>query len=132
MIKPIKEENEKSLYFKFFLILSLLLLSIVFKPSIKKVEAPEVLGEKINSKNDFKLDELKNEINSKIDTILKTIKTTGEKTVDFATDTISQTASKSAQNISNFIFEQAINNIIKEVEKLPLEQQEKIKEKLCQ
>jgi hypothetical protein len=132
MIKPIEKANQRRLYFKFFLILSLLLLGIIFKPSVKKVEAPEVLGAKESKKDELNLNEIKKELENKMNDFFQTIKSTSEKTVETTTNTISQTASKSAQTVTNFIFDQAINNILKEVEKLPPQQQEKIKEKICQ
>lgn len=48
-----------------------------------------------------------------------------------ATSIVSKVASQSSDAAAKFIFDNTIGNIIQQVEKLPKEQQEKIKEQVC-
>jgi len=42
-----------------------------------------------------------------------------------------QIASQSAKTVSDFVFDSTLVNILKQIEKLPKEQREKIKEEIC-
>lgn len=132
MIKSLEEKNNNKISVAKAVFLSIIfILPIIFSFKVKRVNAPDVLGEKSSRKKSFNLETIKENINAKINKSFEEVKEKSQETLKEVGEVISETASKSAQNLTNFVFDQAISNILKEVEKLPKDQQEKIKEKIC-
>lgn len=69
------------------------------------------------------------------DIVQKTVKET-EKTVQtvlgVATSLVSSTASKSAEAVTDYVFQNTVGTVIKQIDKLPEKQQEEIKKQICQ
>jgi hypothetical protein len=127
-IKPLEKKEDRQikirLLFLFFLILSALLFSFFVKnkpPKENKKTFPrqEVLGEKTeNPKID--LPDLEKEFKQYKNQLTKEMNRLFE-----------QTASKSNEIISSFVYDTAIKPLINQIQKLPKNQQEKVREEIC-
>lgn len=129
-IKPLDKKETSKIKTKLFLLIFLIFLGLIFsfffkgkKPpnSYQKKTKEEVLGEKIeiNKKNNFDeifaqvekyRDDLKNQINNQIREVEKL----------------------TSESISSFIYDTTIKPIINQIQKLPKDQQERVKKEICQ
>lgn len=135
MLRPLeRNKRDKFFYFKILLLLFLIAVSLYgnyyFYNKIK--EKPSVLSiteTKKNNKSFFK--PLVNQSKKTVDDL----KQKGEKVVGqvlgVVEDKAAQIASQSAKTVSDFVFDSTVGNLLKQIEKLPNEQREKIKEVIC-
>ena len=135
MLRPLeRKKRDKFFYFKIFLLLFLIGSSLYgnyyFYNNIK--QKPEVLSateEKKEKKLFFEpiIDQGKKTVDD--------LKQKGEEMVNqvlgVVEDKAAQIASQSAKTVSDFVFDSTVGNLLKQIEKLPNEQREKIKEEIC-
>lgn len=127
VIKPL--ENNNGFYVRFFLIATVIIIGLILSKKISpKKYQPEVLGRQTVIK---KSKDLEKEGINFINATTKKIGKTVNNVLGEATSTIIDTASKSAESISDFVFDNTIGNILKQFEKLPKAEQERIKERIC-
>ena len=118
-IKPIEKTN-RGLLIKAIFISFLILISAIFGFFIKKKsqDIPSVLGE-VEKKNDLI-----------VDSVDKAKKIGGEvlgETASFVQDL----TSKAASTASDLIYQNTIGKLINQIDKLPQDQQERVKEQIC-
>lgn len=129
MIRPLKKENHRVVLLKFIFLLSLFVLPFLLNFKVKQVKAPDILGERVIKKNN--LPEIKKKDNQKFSFSLEEIRKKAEEQTKKTGELIDEIVSESTQNLTNFVVEKTIINVIQEVNKLPKEQKEKIKEEIC-
>ena len=116
--------------FLLFLIVASLFGNYYFYNKIK--EKPEVLSAtKENKKNDFSIDEVFNKGKKTVDDLKQKGEEVAGQVLGIVEDKAVQLASQSAKTVSDFVFDSTLGSILKQIEKLPKEQREKIKEEMC-
>ena len=124
-IKPLESKNNWSVFLKITLLGGLMISAIFVNRFFlkKNKDISNVLGtaqeiKQINSSN-LITDSIK-----KVEDVAGTV--LGE-----ATDTVNKLASDTGSYISSIIYDSSIGKIVEQVDKLPKDQQEKIKEQIC-
>jgi hypothetical protein len=135
MLRPL----EKNKINRFFYLKTLFLLFLIgaslfgnyyFYNKIK--EKPEVLSAtKENKKNDFLIDEVFNKGKKTVDDLKQKGEEVAGQVLGIVEDKAVQLASQSAKTVSDFVFDSTVGNLLRQIEKLPREQRERIKEEMC-
>ena len=138
-IKPLEGKTDRSLLFKLSLLIVLIVTGILLNKILlkKNKEIPSILGKT----QEIKLQTQKKMVGvgrdrpvQKSDFINDTIKKAedvGGTILGEATDTVNKLTSDAGSFVSNIIYENSIGKIVEQVDKLPKDQQEKIKEQIC-
>ena len=135
MLRPLeKNKINRFFYLKILFLLFLIGASLFgnyyFYNKIK--EKPEVLSAtKKNKKNDFSIDEVFNKGKKTVDDLKQKGEEVAGQVLGIVEDKAVLFASQSAKTVSDFVFDSTLGNILKQIEKLPKEQREKIKEEIC-
>jgi hypothetical protein len=135
MLRPLeKNKINRFFYLKILFLLFLIGASLFgnyyFYNKIK--EKPEVLSAtKKNKKNDFSIDEVFNKGKKTVEDLKEKGEEMAGQVLGIVEDKAVQLASQSAKTVSDFVFDSTLVNILKQIEKLPKEQREKIKEEIC-
>ena len=135
MLRPLeKNETNKFFYLKILSLLFLIGASLFgnyyFYNKIK--EKPEVLSAtKENKKNNLSIDSILNEGKKTVEDLKQKGQEFGGQVLSVMEEKATQIASQSAKTVSDFVFDSTLVNILKQIEKLPKEQREKIKEEIC-
>jgi len=135
MLRPLeKNKINRFFYLKIIFLLFLIVASLFgnyyFYNKIK--EKPEVLSAtKKNKKNDFSIDEVLNQGKKTVEDLKEKGEEMAGQVLGIVEDKAVQLASQSAKTVSDFVFDSTLVNILKQIEKLPKEQREKIKEEIC-
>jgi len=135
MLRPLeKNKINRFFYLKILFLLFLIGASLFgnyyFYNKIK--EKPEVLSAtKKNKKNDFSIDEVFNKGKKTVEDLKEKGEEMAGQVLGIVEDKAVQLASQSAKTVSDFVFDSTLVNILKQIEKLPKEQREKIKEEMC-
>jgi hypothetical protein len=133
LIKPLEQKQKlssKIIFLKIGFLISLILTGVILEKiflSRKPKLEEKILGEtkKIEKpKIDF-LNETINQAEKKGETVL------GEAT-HFANDFFQETKEKIDSSVSQMIYENSLKKIVDQIDKLPKDQQEKIKKDICQ
>ena len=138
-IKPLEGKTDRSLLFKLSLLIVLIVTGILLNKILlkKNKEIPSILGKT----QEIKLQTQKKMVGvgrdrpvQKSDFINDTIKKAedvGGTILGEATDTVNKLTSDAGSFVSNIIYENSIGKIVEQVDKLPKDQQEKIREQIC-
>ena len=135
MLRPLeKNKINRFFYLKILFLLFLIGASLFgnyyFYNKIK--EKPEVLSAtKKNKKNDFSIDEVFNKGKKTVEDLKEKGEEMAGQVLGIVEDKAVHLASQSAKTVSDFVFDSTLVNILKQIEKLPKEQREKIKEEIC-
>ena len=135
MLRPLeKNKINRFFYLKILFLLFLIGASLFgnyyFYNKIK--EKPEVLSAtKKNKKNDFSIDEVFNKGKKTVEDLKEKGEEMAGQVLGIVEDKAVQLASQSAKTVSDFVFDSTLGNILKQIEKLPESQREKIKEEIC-
>jgi len=135
MLRPLeKNKINRFFYLKILFLLFLIGASLFgnyyFYNKIK--EKPEVLSAtKKNKKNDFSIDKVFNKGKKTVEDLKEKGEEMAGQVLGIVEDKAVQLASQSAKTVSDFVFDSTLVNILKQIEKLPKEQREKIKEEMC-
>lgn len=132
---PIKqleaEKNNKGMLMRFLIVFALLVVGIVLnKWPTKKINTNKILG--METKNKISLEKKGEDLKSVLDNEMDKAKNSLDNVLGETTSFIASTASKSAEIVTDFIFDNTVGNIIKQINKLPEKQQQEIKERVCQ
>ncbi len=125
-IRPIEKNDKKTVKIKLLLLLILIIVGFFIPVFIKKPTEEnlkkngEVFGEAISITPIINFKELEKQGNQLKEQIL------GE-TAAF----VSQTASSAGNTVSSFIYDSTIKPIMDQIQKLPKNQQEKVKKQIC-
>jgi hypothetical protein len=135
MLRPLeKNKINRFFYLKILFLLFLIGASLFgnyyFYNKIK--EKPEVLSAtKENKKNNFSIDEVFNQGKKTVEDLKEKGEEMAGQVLGIVEDKAVQFASQSAKTVSNFVFDSTVGNLLRQIEKLPREQREKIKEEIC-
>lgn len=134
-IQPL-EQPKKLFILKLFLVLGFIAVPIVFSQVLKK-NNKDILGTEIktlvNTSEDTK--PIAEEIQEKTNEITKSagqiVQDAVESVLGEATNVVSNVASKSADALTEFVFQNTVAPLIKQIEKLPEKQKEEVKKAVC-
>ena len=131
---PIKqleaEKNNKGMLMRFLIVFALLAVGIVLnKWPTKKIKTNKILGAETASK--INLEKKGKDLKNVIDNEMDKAKNSLDDVLGEATSFIASTASKSAEAVTDFIFDNTVGSIVKQINKLPEKQQQEIKERVC-
>jgi len=135
MLRPLeKNKINRFFYLKILFLLFLISASLYgnyyFYNKIK--DKPEVLSAtKENKKNNFSIDEVFNQGKKTVEDLKEKGEEMAGQVLGIVEDKAVQLASQSAKTVSDFVFDSTLGNILKQIEKLPESQREKIKEEIC-
>ena len=135
MLRPLeKNKTHKFFYLKMVSLLFLIGASLYgnyyFYNKIK--QKPEVLSvKKENKRNPFSIDEVFNQGKKTVDDLKQKGEEVASQVLGIVEDKAVQLASQSAKTVSDFVFDSAVGSLLRQIEKLPREQREKIKEEIC-
>jgi len=124
------EKNNKGMLMRFLIVFALLAVGIVLnKWPTKKINTNKILGAETASK--ISLEKKGKDLKNVIDNEMDKAKNSLDDVLGEATSFITSTASKSAEAVTDFIFDNTVGNIVKQINKLPEKQQQEIKERVC-
>jgi len=135
MLRPLeKNKTNKFFYLKMLFLLFLIGVSLYgnyyFYNKIK--QKPDVLSAtKENKKNNLSIDSILNQGKKTVDDLKQKGEEVAGQVLGIVEDKAVLFASQSAKTVSDFVFDSTLGNILKQIEKLPKEQREKIKEEIC-
>ena len=135
MLRPLEKNKINRFFylkilFLLFLISASLYCNYYFYNKIK--DKPEVLSAtKENKKNNFSIDEVFNQGKKTVEDLKEKGEEMAGQVLGIVEDKAVQLASQSAKTVSDFVFDSTLGNILKQIEKLPESQREKIKEEIC-
>jgi translation initiation factor IF-2 len=133
VIKPIEKAN-RGLMIKVIFLCFLILISAVFGFFIKKKskDIPSVLGEIERSKGETEK-KLVDKV-QKSDLVAESVKKAeevGGQILGETTNLIQDIANKAASMASDLIYQNSIGKLVDQIDKLPQNQQERVKEQIC-
>ena len=135
MLRPLeKNKTNKFFYLKIISLFFLIWVSLYGNYYFynKPKQKPEVLsGTKENKKNNLSIDSILNEGKKTVDDLKQKGEEVAGQVLGIVEDKAVLFASQSAKTVSDFVFDSTLGNILKQIEKLPKEQREKIKEEIC-
>jgi len=119
-IKPLERKNNWPVYIKLMLLGGLVIGAVILdKFFIKIEEIPGVLGKT----REIKIKDQEN--------LVKKVQETGGAVLGEAAGTVDKLTSDAGTFISDIIYENSIGKIVEQVDKLPRDQQERIREQIC-
>lgn len=125
VIKPL-EKNDGGLILKIFLIL-ILAITGFFINQVYLRKKKQIIKNEISQKKEV----LGESIIKNIDKGLKKVEEVTGDVLGEVTTLVTNSASKSAEVVTDFVFENTVGNLVKQIDKLPQRQQEEIREKIC-
>ena len=134
IIKPLEEKNNKPALYKILFLVTLvstgiLLDKIFFK---KSNDLPSILGktQEIQLKAQDEIVQQVQKSNLVKDSIKK-VEDVGGVVLGEATNTLTKLTSDAGSLISTVIYDNSIGKVVDQIDKLPKDQQDKIKEQIC-
>jgi hypothetical protein len=135
MLRPLeKNKTNKFFYLKMLFLLFLIGVSLYGNYYFyhKAKQKPEVLSAtEENKKNNLSIDSILNQGKKTVEDLKQKGQEFGGQVLSVMEEKATQIASQSAKTVSDFVFDSTLGNILKQIEKLPKEQREKIKEEIC-
>ena len=132
VIKPLETKSNRPAMIKLFLIIGLVATAfLIDRVFLKKSQdIPSILGksEEIVVGVGRDRPELKTDL---INDSIKKAEALGGVVLGEATDTVNKLASEAGSIVSTVIYENSIGKVVDQIDKLPKDQQEKIKEQIC-
>ena len=133
-IKPLEKTTDWSTLFKVLFLVSLVMIGILLdKIFLKKNQnIPSILGktQEIKLQTQEKLVKKIQESNLINDSIKKVEEVSGV-VLGEATSTLNQLTSDAGSFVSDIIYNNSIGKVVEQIDKLPKDQQEKIREQIC-
>jgi hypothetical protein len=130
-IKPLDKNDNKIIKIKLLLLLILIATGFLFPVFFKKPkeENQDILGKTTSPVSKTK--ELEKQGNQIKDQILGETTNFVNQITSNVTDTTINVASQAGNTISSLIYDAAVKPIIDQIQRLPKDQQEKVKEQIC-
>jgi hypothetical protein len=134
IIKPLEEKNHKPSIYRFLFLITLIatgiLLDRIFLNESRNI--PSILGKT----QEIKLlaqDEIVNKVqeSSLVQDSINKAEEVGGVVLGEATNTLTKLTSDAGSLISTVIYDNSIGKVVDQIDKLPKDQQEKIKEQIC-
>jgi phage shock protein A len=135
MLRPLeKNKTNKFFYLKILSLFFLIGVSLYgnYYFSNRAKQKPEVLsGTKQNKKNNLSIDSILNQGKKTVEDLKQKGQEFGGQVLSVMEEKATQIATQSAKTVSDFVFDSTVGNLLRQIEKLPKEQREKIKEEIC-
>lgn len=127
MIKPLEKKSDLVFILKLIFLVSLITTGVLFDRFFmkKNQDIPEVLGKTKNEKK------IENQAEDLIETSVKKVKNLGESVLGETTSFIQETTEKISSSVSDLIYENSFGKIVDQIDKLPQDQKQRIKEEIC-
>lgn len=128
-IKPLEKKENKLVKIKLVLLFSLIITGLIFSFFLKKPtkenlpKKDNILGVE-NNPQAINLPKIEEDVSQITKQILS-------ETTNYINQTTSNVASTAANSISSFIYDSAVKPIIDQIQRLPQDQQERVKEQIC-
>lgn len=133
-IKPLESKADRSALIKILFLVTIVATGILLdKIFLKKnQDVPNILGktQEIKLQTQEKITKEIKESNFVNDSIKKA-EEVGEVVLGEATNTLNQLTSDAGSFVSDIIYNNSIGKVVEQIDKLPKDQQEKIKEQIC-
>lgn len=133
-VKPL-EKPDRSLYIKLGVIILFIVVGLVFnflRPKDKEKKTVLGIQKVIKPEEPLTTEEVYNRGKEIANDVVTQTENTLDNVLGEITNYVSGVASQSAENVSNYVFDNTVGNLIKQIDKLPQKQQEDIKKNLCQ
>ncbi len=133
-VKPL-EKPDKSLYIRVGIVIFLVIVGLTINLiRNKQMKSKEVLGTEKSVEVDkpISTEEVYNRGKAIANDVVTQSENVLSNVLGEVTSYVSGVASQSAETVSNYVFDNTVGNFIKQINKLPKEQQEDIKRNLCQ
>jgi len=129
MVQPLEKKKDYSpMILKLIILVCLVAtgftLATIAKKTILTKTRPNVLGDKIKKELNKSGPNLLDEINTNTQAWANEI-------LGVATKTINRTANQATESISDYVFDNTVGNLLKQIDKLPEKQKEDIKRNVC-
>lgn len=134
IIKPLENKIKRPSLIKIFFLITLVATGILLdKVFIKKTqEIPSILGKSQEKKFPDKEKIIKQvQESSLVQDSINKVEEVGGVVLGQATDTVNKLASNAGSFVSTTIYDNTIGKVVAQIDKLPADQQEKIKEQIC-
>jgi len=135
-LKPLEKPNKQYLPKIIFILILLLSGSFLFKNALlKKNTLENTLGAETafqESKSNVSLDEMKKQGEEMFSQVNNTVQKEAGTVLGNFSNLVSNTASNSATTIKEYIFENTVTTVLKEINKLSEKDQDLIKKQICQ
>lgn len=127
MIKPLEKKSDPVFILKLIFLVSLITTGVLFDRFFmkKNQDIPEVLGKTKNEKK------IENQAKDLIETSVKKVQNLGESVLGETTSFIQETTEKISSSVSDLIYENSFGKIVDQIDKLPQDQKQRIKEEIC-
>lgn len=127
MIKPLEKKSDSVFILKLIFLVSLISTGVLFDRFFmrKKQDIPKVLGK---TKNEKKIEDQAKDL---IETSVKKVQNLGESVLGETTSFIQETTEKISSSVSDLIYENSFGKIVDQIDKLPQDQKQRIKEEIC-
>lgn len=133
-VKPL-EKPDKSLYIRVGIVIFLVIVGLTINLiRNKQVKNKEVLGteKSVEVGKPISTEEVYNRGKTIANDVVTQSENVLSNVLGEVTSYVSGVASQSAETVSNYVFDNTVGNLIKQIDKLPQKQQEDIKRNLCQ
>ncbi len=134
-IRPLEKKKKENHAFVPKLIFLVLLIAVGFV--VDKVAPWKHMSRKANSnvlgveENAKPIHSVQQDIQSLADNLGKTAGSISDTTIGGAMQFVSNVASESSQAVSNLVFDSTVGNVVKQIDKLPPQEQQRLKEQIC-
>jgi hypothetical protein len=130
-------ESQKNYFLKSAFIITLILVASFGRKLLPEKQITDlVFGKNINPKqkttfNNFSFFNLKKQSADIYSQIVKSAQKEKDNIVGEATKFFTETASKSGTSLKEYLFANTVGNLLRQIDKLPLQEKEMIKKELC-
>jgi len=128
VIKPLEKKSDPIFFLKLLFLVSLVATGIFLDRFFvrKNIDVPSILGKtkETERKQEKKTSDF-------IEDSLKKTQKLGESVLGETTNFIQNTAENISTSVSDLIYENSLGKIVDQIDKLPKDQQERIKDQIC-
>jgi len=134
IIKPLEEKNNKSALYKILFLVTLVSTGILLDKVILKNSrsVPSILGKtqeiQIKAQEEIVQQVQKNNL---VKDSIKKVEDVGGVVLGEATNALTKLTSDAGSLVSTVIYDNSIGKVVDQIDKLPKDQQDKIKEQIC-
>jgi len=133
-IKPLEKKNNSGIFFKLIFLITLIATGIILDRFFlnKTKDIPSVLGKTEEFKQET-IDQIENTVknNDLIAESLKKTEAIGGEILGQSTNLVTDMAQKASSMASDLIYQTTIGKLVEQIDKLPIDQQERVREQIC-
>ena len=136
MANSIEQKNSASKISTFRIVFILFIIAGVFLFDYfvkNKKPATQVLGEEAKSEKNKEpiVDDIKKQAEETANQAVKSLGEVVDSVLNDATKYLNITASKSAETVKDYVFDNTVGTLLKQIDKLPDKQKEEVKQEIC-